>query len=169
MKSKKSQLEMIGIAIVIVMIVLGMLFVLKSMIKPPIQTHSKFVRTHITYDILLTVSLSDADCGGMTMGEVLKACAEGDVVNCGDGDGCKVFKNNIQKILNATLKKQKLDYRLRAYTSTNPPKDSGGSLGDIFMASSCSENALVKEKPGILIIPSNVGDIKLMLEICSVA
>ena len=44
---KKAQLEMIGIAIVVVLVVLGFLFVIKAMIKPPSDTHAGFVRAHI--------------------------------------------------------------------------------------------------------------------------
>ncbi|MBD3313888.1 hypothetical protein GF345_05595 [Candidatus Woesearchaeota archaeon] len=177
---RKAQLEMIGIAIVVVLVVLGFLFVLKAISGPPSETHSGFVRSHITQDLLNTVSISDADCGGIDMTELLKACAERATVDCAP-DPCQAFITYMEDILEQTLGEQRLAYRLRAYISNSPPatssesiQENGNQIGSIFItARGCNQTSIqrgyysVGEKPGLLVIPTNVGDLKVMLEICS--
>lgn len=169
---KKAQLEMIGIAIVVVLVVLGFLFVLKAMSKPPIDTQASFLRTHISQDVLNTMSITDASCGGIDMTELLKACAEGASVEC--GEPCAYFNDSMKMVLKLTLDEQNLPYRLRVYTTDEPPLSPRDTTGSIFIEGlGCNEDSLktgryaIKEKPGMIIIPSKAGDIKMMLEICS--
>ncbi|MBU0535851.1 MAG: hypothetical protein KKE20_02725, partial [Nanoarchaeota archaeon] len=160
---KKAQLEMIGIAIVVVLVVLGFLFVLKAISKPPSTVHTGFVRSHITQDLLNTVSIADADCGGIDMTDLLKACAEGGTVDCA-ADPCDAFRVKIGIVLEQTLEVQKLAYRLRTYRTDEPPKTSADALnmngrmgGIYFEYDGCNETSMnrgyyiVKEKPGMLV------------------
>jgi hypothetical protein len=172
-KTKKAQMEMIGIALVVVIIIIGFLFVLKSMSKPPAEVQAGFVRAHIAQDVLNAMSIADANCGGLDMTELIKACVEGErEVAC--GDPCIVFRDSVQVILSSTLEKQKLPYRFRVYKQSEPPKDESESVSGLFFEySGCNTTSIrrgyyaIKEKPGWQIIPSNTGDVKMMLEVCS--
>ncbi|MCX6706543.1 MAG: hypothetical protein NT001_00150 [Candidatus Woesearchaeota archaeon] len=172
-RSKKSQLEIIGIAIVVVIIVLGFLFVIKAMSTSPSSVQASFVRAHIAQDVLNAISISDANCGGMDMTELLKACVEGETeVEC--GKPCIVFKDSVDILLKSTLEVQKLPYRFRAYEGPDPPKDKGEAISGIFLEyNGCNKTSLdrgyyvIKERPGWWIIPVTNGDVKVMLEICS--
>lgn len=176
-RSRKAQLEMIGIAIIVVIIVLGFLFVIKSMAKPPSNVQAGFVRAHIAQDILNAMGISDANCGGIDMTELLKACVEGETeVEC--GKPCTIFNDSVRDILRDTLQVQKLPYRLRAYDTDDPPKsitDWGvvGPTAKIFQEyNGCNKTSIergyyvVKEK-GWRVIPITTGDVQIMLEICS--
>ncbi len=170
-KGRKAQLEMIGIAIVVVLVVMGFLFIMAATIKEPSSAQAGFVRAHIAQDVLNTMSISDADCYGLDMTELLKACAEGKNVKC--GGPCQIFNDSLKIIMESTLEEQRLPYRLRAY-KFNPPNEPKDALGGIYMEyHGCNETSLtrgyyqIKERPGILVIPVKGGDAKVMLEICS--
>lgn len=172
MRGKTAQLEMIGIAIVVVLVVLGFLFVLKAVSKPPVSAQAGFLKTHIAQDVLNTVSITDASCGGIDMTDVLKACAEGSDIQC--AEPCAYFNDSMKLVLNMTLEEQRLPYRLRVYTKDEPPLLPSSATGGIFIeGAGCNESSInsgryvIKEKPGMIIIPSKAGDIKVMLEICS--
>ena len=169
---KRAQLEMIGIAIVVVLVIIGFLFVLKAISWPPSSTQAGFVRAHIGQDVLNTMSIADAGCFGIDMTEVLKACAEGSTIDC--AEPCVYFDEKVKEVLEATLEEQKLAYRFRVYRIEDPPKTAGEALGGIFMEyGGCNETSLnrgtliIKEKPGMIVVPTNAGDIKVMLEVCS--
>lgn len=92
MRNKKSQTEILGLAIIVVFIAIGMLFVVKFMINQPADdTREEFIRSELANNILSSVIDANTPCRSQDISELLKDCAEnnpGDI-KCGDMYSCE--------------------------------------------------------------------------------
>lgn len=195
-KRKKAQMEMIGIAIVVVLLVIGMAFVFKALTKPPKRVHEKFSKEQTAQSILISIGRADADCDGLTFTELMQDCAEhvteidnlysGDSYtgclsvgchDCGGGtpgsvrDSCWKVNKSLNDIFVQTLEVQKLPYRFRLYKSS--PDD---YIMKIVNRGCDFQNINVMrkfdvEKPGELTLPLSAGGstVNARLDICTTA
>ena len=103
---------------------------------------------------------------------MLKACAEGKTVERA-GDPCAYFNESLKTIMEGTLEEQELPYRLRAYKDSSPPEREKAFKGIYMEYRGCNKTTInrgyysIGDKPGMLVVPTNSGDVKIMLEICS--
>ena len=68
-------MEMIGIALVVVLLVIGMAFVFKALIKPAPKAHEKFAKEQEAQNLLLGIGRSVSTCRGLDMTELMQDCA----------------------------------------------------------------------------------------------
>ena len=142
-------MEILGLAVIIVLVTLGMLFILRfSVSKNTPGTRQSFVKSEKAANLLNTLLKTTTDCNEMTVAELIKDCAETRGVNniCQDGDSgvssCDYLKGNdvskgaIKKIFEKTLEKWKNNYEFIVCRLEN---------------SECTENGIIniKNPPGI--------------------
>ena len=122
MKNKKSQMEIMGLAIVVVLLVLGMLFMVKFVLfKEPKSYRKDYTETQLAANMLNTMlnTNTNSSCNNIPIGELLQDASKNVYLTCSNGQYSNVFvKEAIQTLLtnmNQTLKK---DYYFKAYTTT---------------------------------------------------
>src|SRR3989344_2746873 len=95
---KKSQMEIMGLAIVIILITLGIFFfIYYSSVKKPIEQKKEFGNVQLATNIINSIlETTTANCYGQTFSEVLQKCASGAEITCGEGSTyCEYFKKNV--------------------------------------------------------------------------
>lgn len=179
-KKRKAQMEMIGIAIVVVLLVIGMAFVFKALMKPPTRMHEKFTKEQTAQSILIAIGNADSGCRNVEMKDLMQDCGNGvntaedfeigrgGSLQCGTKDSCHYLNSSLKWIFDNTLKVQRLPYRFILY-KTMIDKDllyieEGG----------CNDNNIKVRrkfdigKPGELPLPlDSGGNVYARLDICT--
>src|SRR3989344_8240012 len=109
MKPKKSQMEILGLAIVIVLILVATIFIVRFLIvKAPADYRKGFVSSELASNMLNTFLKTAAkDCSQLTMTELLQDCAQGRGIICENGqDSCKFIESTAKDIFSKTLDKR---------------------------------------------------------------
>lgn len=112
MFTRKAQLEVLGLAIVVLLISLSLLFVLQFVVREPEQPRQTFTRDQLASTMVNALLETTTHCAQLTMTELLQDCAQllSDV-DCGDGftrvgnraESCVVAEQVTQQIFVQTL------------------------------------------------------------------
>ncbi|MGV8150617.1 MAG: hypothetical protein ACP5NV_02715 [Candidatus Woesearchaeota archaeon] len=147
MKSKKSQMEMFGLALIVILIIVGFFLFISFRQKTPIndykndyiadETASNFVNS------IINVNPKECQGNDYTLSDMLKFCARKDAVKCSGIDACTIANMTIHAIANKTLIAQQFAFRL--YT-----KDLNWNNAEIIIQNrGCTTNS-VKGQSGII-------------------
>ena len=155
--NKKSQTEIIGLAIVVVLLIIGMTFVIRFMLaKEPVDYKKQFTQAEIASNMLNTFLKSTSkDCNGLTMTELLQDCGHSKSIFCQDGKAsCDYAEEAAMEIFNSTLDAWNLDYEFEAFQQEENP---------IFiLGSPCPASKKSKTFP----IPTGSGTLSVKLDVC---
>ena len=119
--SKKSQMEIMGLAIVVIIIVIGFSFMIRFLAnKKPTEYKEDFSKSELVSNIINTILKTTAtttgNCKGMSFSDLLARCSEISSIECDSTltDVCEFTKTNMETILQNTIgeNKLKLDYYL---------------------------------------------------------
>ncbi|MEM4246721.1 MAG: hypothetical protein QXR48_00505 [Candidatus Woesearchaeota archaeon] len=108
----KGQMEIMGLAIIIILVMLGLLFtvtwLLKSPATKPVQKAKESV---LAANFLSTMLGTTTECNKRTVAELLRDCAltQG-ATKCGALTSCEYVHNVIEDILNSTMNVWRKDY-----------------------------------------------------------
>lgn len=156
---KKSQMEIMGLAIVFILVILGLLFVVRFvMLSKPADYRSSYIPEQLASNTLNTfLNTNSKDCSGLLLKELIRDCGEGQSISCENGQmSCSYVETVADYILNNTLDIWKYDYYFTTYLrddEDNPIIE----LGDY-----CAGDKQTERFP----ITSDVGAIYVELEIC---
>jgi len=157
-KNKKSQTEIMGLAIVVILIILGLLFVVRFvMVKKPAEFKAEFTQSQLASNMLNTFLKSNTkDCAGMSITELLQDCGQGQSVYCDNGQiSCAYVKDAAADIFNKTLESWNLKYQFLVYFQNENPI--------IELGKECVGN----KKSKIFPIPTAAKTLYTRLDICS--
>ena len=157
MKYKKSQMEILGLAIVIVLILVATIFIVRFLvIKAPVDYRKGFVSAELASNMLNTMLRTAAkECSQLTMTELLQDCAQGRGILCDNGmDSCMFVESAAKQLFEGTLDKWNMKYEFLAYTDINSPL--------IKMGSVCK----AEKRSKIFPIPISAGTMYTKLDIC---
>ncbi len=157
---KKGQMEVLGLAIVVVILFLAAIFVVRFVVlKNPADYRKDFISSEIASSTISTFLKTTAkECSQLTMTELLQDCAQGNGLICNNGqDSCRFVNSTASAIFDKTLNKWKLNYQFLAYVNVN-------SLL-IKIGKSCKEQNLGQESK-IFPIPIATGSMFVRLDIC---
>ena len=157
MQNKKSQMEILGLAIVVVLILVATIFVVRFLvIKAPTEYRKGFVSSELASNMLNTLLKTSAkDCSQLTMTELLQDCAQSRSIICDNGqDSCNFVESISKKIFESTLDKWSMEYEFLAYTNSNQPL--------IKLGKPCRSEKRSKLFP----IPINTATMYVKLDIC---
>lgn len=159
MKNRKSQMEIMGLAIILILLILGMIFVVRFIImKEPSDAKKRFTETQLSSNMLNTLlNTNTEDCFGMTLTELLQDCAQGETRSCGGSGSCGFAEQTIRTIFGDTFDEWNIEYYFYFYlpSSTDDPIVSLGER--------CSGDKKTEQYP----IPTSAGIWVARLEICS--
>ena len=170
---KRSQMEIMGLMIVVILVIIGVLFVLKFVIlKPPSEVKKSFLTSQLVsnFGIALLHSSSE-DCRGTDLSELMIDCtnwyASGGGITCGNGmKSCEYVQDVISGLINQTFEAWHVKYYIRAGTSKS-------DAGEIFSFSSKDKdgesncNDKVPGESEQFFLPTDRGLLTLKIFICN--
>ena len=110
-KSRKSQMEIMGLAIIFVLVILGVLFAIRFVLtKPDTGLREGYVESRLAYNMVNSIRGMSTECNGATVERLLQDCAATGMINCKGMDSCTYAKAQIGAILNKTLEAWKKSY-----------------------------------------------------------
>ena len=122
--NKKSQMEILGLAIVVVLILVATIFVVRFLVvEAPADYRKSFVSAELATNMLNTfLKTSAKDCSQLTMTELLQDCSQSKSIICDNGqDSCNYAGSTAKNIFSATFDKWSMQYEFLAYTDINSP------------------------------------------------
>lgn len=161
-KLKKGQLEVLGLAIIVILITLGVLFVIRFIVtKEPTQLRQSYTRTEMASNMLNTLIRTDTFCRSKSITELMQDCASNPPngsINCNGMKSCIFLNETISNITSKTLTVWGVDYEFDVWLEDgtklihilNPP---GACKGE------------KESKPFYL--PLHITTINLKLDLCS--
>jgi hypothetical protein len=128
---KKAQTEMLGIAIVVILISIGILFIVANALKSSTGTEQKreFSEKQLATNILGSILQTSTNCQNDRISTLMMDCGKPSVFrDCPDddvggahihyqGDVCQYLEDIIAAMLNQTMGKWNKKYQLLAYES----------------------------------------------------
>ncbi len=159
---KKSQMEIMGLVIIVILITLGLFFVVRFMItKQPSEIKKYYTRTETTANILNSLLKTNSkDCYGMTTTQLLQDCAENkDTLNqikCENEQySCDHALYIIKTIFDATLKEwgdQNFDFK--------------ASVNNNLILNYTNKGCFGEKESKQYYIPTEIGTLIINLEVC---
>lgn len=159
---KKSQMEIMGLAIVIVLVILGMLFVVKFVMnREPPKFRAEFTQTQLASNMLNTFLKSNSkDCSDMSITELLQSCAQTEILCDNNQLSCAYVETAAGYVFSKTLEEWNLKYHFLVYI---PNQNSIINLGTADLTTGCPG----EKKSKIYPIPTTVNTLYTRLDICS--
>ncbi|MBN2457749.1 hypothetical protein JXB31_01300 [Candidatus Woesearchaeota archaeon] len=119
-KKRRSQVEIVGLLIIVLMISFILIFALRSYLKKPDDTLLVFKKENLASSLLSSILRTTTDCNNneQDMKDLLINCAkwrESPSIRtiCDNGqDSCKFFSTKAEMMLNETLNEWKMSYEL---------------------------------------------------------
>jgi hypothetical protein len=154
---KKGQTEIIGLAIIVLLVVVGMTFIIRFMLaKDPVDFKKQFTQAELSSNIINTFLKSTSrDCNGLSMTELIKDCGLSKTIFCENGKiSCEYTKETAQFIFGETLEKWNLDYEFKIFQEEEDPM--------VILGSKC----LGSKKSKLFPIPTAYNTLFVKLDIC---
>lgn len=121
---KKAQMELLGLAVVVALILIATTFVVRFwVLKAPAEYRKGFISSEIASNMINTFLKTTAnECSQLDMTGLLQDCAQAKSITCDNGfDSCKYVETTAKKIFENTLDKWKMNYEFLAYTDIKKP------------------------------------------------
>lgn len=124
MNSKKSQTEILGLAIIVVFIAIALLFVVKFMINSSAESpREEFIQSELASNILGSAIDATTDCRNQDIADLLKDCAENNPgsFKCGSLYSCEFAENELSRMLSGFMDAMGggKAYKLRSFIGDN--------------------------------------------------
>ena len=117
-------MEIIGLAIVIILITLAMIFVVRFVvIKKPAEFKKAFTQTELASNMVNTfLKTTSRDCNGLSMTELLQDCAQSQAIYCENGMvSCRYVNETASLVFADTLESWNIGYEFKAYLEEQNP------------------------------------------------
>ncbi|HIH04627.1 TPA: hypothetical protein HA281_04755 [Candidatus Woesearchaeota archaeon] len=150
-------MEILGLAIVVVLLILGLVFVIKFVaLKKPSTLKKDVVESQVASNYLSTyLSTSVQECSGLSTTELLQDCAAQGGITCQDGEtSCEKPREVAAFIFNQTFDQWKWKYEMSAFL---------GERSSLFtLGTACPGQKRSKTFP----LPTRAGTLYVKLDIC---
>lgn len=112
MQSKRSQMEIMGLVIIVILVAIGMLFAIQFLMKKPVGRETTAVKeSTLAANFLNTMLSTTTDCFNRNMRELLQDCAlTGGATNCFGVSSCDYAALQLDTMLKDTLGRWNKDY-----------------------------------------------------------
>lgn len=156
---RKGQMEIIGLAIVVIIIFIGILIAARFLIfNKPENTRAGFVSAELASGTTSTFLETTAiGCSKAKMTELIQDCAQGTERICDNGLGsCQFVRAAAEQIFTNTFEKWKTKYRFLVYVNPDSPF--------VNLAHDCTDQQeKVSEK---FFVPVTATTVSVRLDIC---
>jgi len=156
---KRSQVEIMGLAIIIILITLALIFVVRFVLsRKPADIKEEYTQAQLASNMINTLLRTTAkECSSSSFTELFQDCADAypdGTIDCDTGEkSCSYLESKIGDIFDNTLRKWRKDYYFKAVAGTNTLVSDGNV---------CPGAKTHKEFP----IPSSATTINIKLDIC---
>ncbi len=155
-KNKKSQAEIVGLVIIVLLITIGLLFVVKFVVlKEPSDIKKDFVHSELASNMINVLLKTTTDCRESSVTELFQDCAGFTIINCDGIDSCTKVNEVVGNILSKSLEKWNKQYKFKAYI---PGSELISDYGN------CAEKTDKESKT--YPIPTDRGTLFIQLDIC---
>src|SRR3989344_2256128 len=96
--SKRAQQEIFGLAIVVILLVIGMVFIIQASSKEKAPGQQTFVDSHLPVDLLNAMSVSTTSCLAYDLSGLVEECMLGGRA-CGES-ACVILEQDLALVLN---------------------------------------------------------------------
>jgi hypothetical protein len=156
-KGRRSQMEIFGIAIVVVIMVIAFFFYIGTKLKKPVSVSEGFIDVEVSQRFVDAILNSRTECRA-PVSDIIRDCAGTRKDLCAPRNSCDYAEETIKNALDSTLSVWKKSYRFTV-------KQGGNDLiPPISSAKPCTDD-MEKEAPGIQPVPA-MPIITVQLEIC---
>ncbi|MFA5141392.1 MAG: hypothetical protein WC471_00280 [Candidatus Woesearchaeota archaeon] len=162
-KSKKGQMELLGIAIVIVIILVGvMFFFLFAITGENTSIAPSVIRTQIGANTINTLLKTTTLCKKLTISELITDCVDGPNLECSGKNSCEYVKSQISYILENTLTNWGIDYQFDILKQTNTAGNEFTPIGEMDIGSACTSQEHFEQ-----LLPTQISYAKASLNLCN--
>lgn len=155
--AKKAQMEIMGLAIIVILVALGLLFAVQWMLKqPPTKQVQRAKESVLAANFLNTMLGTTTACNDRTMRDLLMDCAltQG-ATPCGDASACAYAESILPQLFKNTFEAWNMQYHFSM--------QGAGSVSQMEFGKPCVGELEKKVQP----LPVKPGfEISLALEIC---
>ena len=126
---KKSQMEIMGLAVIVILVSVGILFALRFVIlKEPTDYKKGFTQSELASNMLSSMlRITVGNCSGMSFTELFQHCARNPSTTDGlcsnfpnlPKTSCKFLNHTVQRLFNQTLGAWNIAYEFSAKASSN--------------------------------------------------
>lgn len=174
---KKAQMEIMGLAIIVILLALIMFFVIKFVVlKEPSETKKTFQYSEYASNIVSALLETDVTCLGqkVSMSELFRNCAQFETYDCIDDiseplfagpDSCEKLNRTIATILGGTLDSWNTNYRFESYVVG----DSGVTISNFtgnFQGANPQGCDGMSSQAELYPLPLNPGTVLILLNVC---
>jgi len=166
--AKKSQMELLGLAIVIVLIILATIFVARFIVTKDKDSERKsYVDSEQALSTIKALISTNTECNGLTVSEIMSKCFEGNSqVYCGGTLGspnsCEYAKLQIEAMFAGTFDEWNRDYEFLFYG-----QDSNSKNEIKLNEGECLGRSRKRREGSTYYLPTNLGTANIELYICS--
>lgn len=163
-KGRKSQTEIIGLVIIVLLILVGfMLYVRFSLLAPKEDTKNEFTKAELATNMVNVMMKTTTDCRDATVQDLLKDCATEGRISCVSSSvsvkSCDYSQNIIKTMADSTLEKWS-----RGYTITFYRADQSVQFTVNDSSNQCLNNR--NYKSAFSYVPLNPGTATLKIQLC---
>lgn len=153
----KAQIEIMGLAILTLIIVATILFASRIMLNKEEIDYKKEFKEQLSSNIVEVFLRTTSNCGKLTMAELLQDCSNNNLssrINCGILDSCSYVEKEAKEIFSNTLEEWNVNYEFKAFFDENKPL--------LYLGDKCYANKKAKFFP----IPTEKGILIVGMSIC---
>ena len=155
--NRRAQMEILGLAIIVVLIMMGVLFAIQFVLKAPSEELAQdYERSELAASLLTTMLGTTTNCRQATVTELLQDCARSQRISC-PGSSCDEVGFALEEMLDGTLKVWRQDYRFSISGGTREIEDLKFNRGTCTGELESSTN----------VIPTAGGALQVKLDLCS--
>ncbi|KHO50772.1 MAG: hypothetical protein QT07_C0007G0025 [archaeon GW2011_AR16] len=165
--SKRGQMEIMGLAVVVILVIVGITLLIRFSLTPAKQTKEKFEAGQLPETIITALAQSTTDCQEQSMANLIEDCgAFGGTIQCEPGkNSCQYTQESINGVLVELLERM-LKYKYKVILKKGGREDfNPEDLNDpakIYLDSGCDESMMDIESASQP-LPNNV---EIELRIC---
>lgn len=175
-KNRRAQFEIMGLAVIVILVTLGMLFALSTLSEPDTNLQQIFEQKRLATDFLkasLDTQTSPSQCAKATLRELYQDCATTRTIKCIKDNGAEVnscifLKETYAMLFQNTLERYRQRYLFKvegACVGESAQQLCGitqGNIGTPGAPQPCPGEREIATQP----LPTRQGTITLTLEIC---
>ena len=151
---KKGQQEIMGLAIVILLIILAVLVIAKLSPNKEFYFKKEYEQSELASGMLnALLTTTTRDCNWLSIGDILQDCAVNNGNKCNGQNSCSYFEQQSGEIFGNTLDLWKINYKFSAFYNEESPI--------IELGRQC-----INKKSEMSLLPTKTGVLSVKLDIC---
>lgn len=159
---KKSQMEIIGLVVIVILISLALLFFLQFSLKKGESEKRTFTSAQLTSNMINTIAKTTTNCNGKTISSLYTECISNPFEECNEENICSYANSTITKLLNTTLVEWNKKFRFQVFIPESQGYEQQMIYNNSYKFNLCSGNIQTET----YFLPTNSGLLYLRLNIC---